>query len=131
MFGVWSVCLVFVPALSEYQLTISLAVPQSGKFCSVGLPCHHFSAAPFQLTDPCRISTCTLRQPFFCLSPPPLSLCHFLSLSHSLSLSFPPSLSLWTGSQHSAATGSDRRIFGCICNYKCTAEACFCMWERV
>lgn len=29
-------------ALSEYQLTISLAVLQSRKFCSVGLACHHF-----------------------------------------------------------------------------------------
>ena len=106
-------------ALSEYQLTISLAVPRSRKFCSVSLACHHFCAALFQPTDLCSISTCTLQQPSYCF-PLSLSLSHSLSLSVYLSLSvfislshFAPSLSLWTDSQYAtAATGSDQRIRG-------------------
>ncbi len=94
-------------ALSEYQLTISLAAPRSRKFCSVSLACHHFSAALFHPTDLCSISTCTLKQPSYCLS---LSL--FLSLSVFISLSHFLRLHLFglTPNTAAAATGSDQRI---------------------
>ena len=103
-------------ALSEYQLTISLAVLQSRKFASLSLACHHFSAALFKPTDLCSISTCTLQPPSYCLS---LSLCHFLPLSpRSLISSVSISLAWLPAHSSNRIRSVDR---GCICDKKCTA----------
>lgn len=95
-------------ALSEYQLTISLAVLQSRKFCSVSLACHHFSAALLQPTDLWSILNCKLQRPSYCLACSPshsVTFCPHLALSN-----FALSLSHWTDSRNTAATGSDRGI---------------------